>query len=113
MVLPKSGLGGPGLQRLLLGTIAVVHPGPLQAINHGIYRNLVHLGPGKDMDLHRPHRNPRKVRGICRAPVNDNGLLEALLRTGRLRGPSSLGSLVMLESFGLASRYQLSVRTIR
>jgi hypothetical protein len=53
VVLPKSGIGRPGLQRLLLGTLATVHLGWLQVINHRIYRNLVHLELSKDMDLLR------------------------------------------------------------
>jgi hypothetical protein len=81
------------LQRLLLGTLAAVHLGLQQAINHRMYRSLAHLGLSKDMDLLRQHRNPRRAGGICRAPVSGNGLPEALPRMGRLRGPNSLGNL--------------------
>ena len=92
------------MQMLLLGTLVAVHLGLLQTINQRIYRSLVHLGFSKDTDLLQSHRNPRSAGGICRAPVSGNGLLEALPRTGRLRGPNSLGNLATPKSLGRDSR---------
>jgi hypothetical protein len=103
----------PGLQALLLGTLAATNLGLLRVANRKPSKGPVHQGLNKDEDLVWLSGCPRRVEGFCEAQANGIGRPGALRRAGRPRGPSSLGSLALPESLGRASGWLLLVRTTR
>ena len=92
------------MQRLLLGPLAVANLDPLWPISYTPSRNPAHLELHKEEDLLRLSGHPQSVVDISVARVNDSGQLEALRRTGELRGPNRLGSLATPGSPGRATR---------
>jgi hypothetical protein len=85
------------LLKKILGTLAVANLDLLWLINHRLYRSPVHLGLNMEEDLLQLSRHPRRVADTYEAQVSDSSQLEALRRTGGLRGPNRLGSLAMPE----------------